>query len=96
MMKNKLKKISDVCKIIFGYGIMITLFAGGLTLFAYIAAFIIGGDTAAIICEITYKHVIPVIIYISTVMVLFGLLTMYLAGEFALTVGSKKKKSEEK
>ena len=95
-MKNILKKISDVCKIIFGYGIMIALFVGGLTLFAYIAALIIGGDTAAIICEITYKRVIPVIIYISTVMVLFGLLSMYLAGEFALTASSKKKNANGK
>ena len=90
-MKEKLKKISEVCKMIFGYGIMITLFAGGLTLFAYIAALIIGGDTATIICDFTYKKIIPIIIYISTVMVLFGLISMYLAGEFALTVSNKKK-----
>ena len=43
-MKEKLKKISNVCKIIFGYGIMITLFVGGLTFFGYIAALIIGGE----------------------------------------------------
>ena len=39
-MKATLKKISDVCKIIFGYGIMIVLFAGGLTFFGYVAALI--------------------------------------------------------
>ena len=95
-MKEKLKKISEVCKIIFGYAIMITLFAGGLTLFAYIAALIIGGDTAAVICDITYNKIIPVIIYTSTVAVLFGLLAMYLAGEFALTASSKKKSAGSK
>ena len=90
-MKEMLKKLSDKLKIVFGYGIMITLFVGGLTFFGYLAALIIGGDTAALICEIIYKKIIPVIIYISTIMVLFGLLTMYLAGEKALTPSSPKK-----
>ena len=93
-MKEKLKKLSDRLKIIFGYGIMITLFVGGLTFFGYLAALVIGGDTAALICEIIYKKIIPVMIYISTVMVLFGLLTMYLAGEMALTSSKRKKSSK--
>lgn len=84
-MKNKLKKISDFLKVVFGYGIMITLFVGGLTFIGYLVALIIGGDIAAQICEVIYKRIIPVMIYVSTVMVLFGLLTMYLAGEKALT-----------
>ena len=40
-MKETLKKISDVFKLIFGYGIMIVLFAGGLTFFGYVIALII-------------------------------------------------------
>ena len=86
-MKATLKKISDVFKIIFGYGIMIVLFAGGLTFFGYVAALIIGGETAAAVCTWIYKSFIPVIIYASTVLILFGLLTMYLAGEKALVPG---------
>ena len=84
-MKDLMKKISEKLKIVFGYGIMLTLFVGGLTFFGYLAALIIGGDTAALICEVIYKKIVPVMIYVSTIMVLFGLLTMYLAGEFALT-----------
>ena len=95
-MKEKLKKISEVCKLIFGYGIMICLFAGGLTFFGYLVALIVGGDVAAAICEFIYKKLMPIIIYASTGLVLFGLLTMYLAGEQALTSGKKKKKTEEK
>ena len=49
-MKEFCKKISAVLKTIFGYGIMISLFAGGLTFFGYVAALIIGGDAAAAIC----------------------------------------------
>lgn len=88
-MKETLKKISDVCKLIFGYGIMITLFAGGLTFFGYIAALIVGGKTATNICIWIYKSFIPVIIYASTILILFGLVTMYMAGEKALTPGKK-------
>lgn len=94
-MKEKMKKISDKLKVVFGYGIMLTLFVGGLTFFGYLAALIIGGDIAALICEFIYKKIIPVMIYISTIMVLFGLLTMYLAGEKALTPSNPKEKYKQ-
>ena len=93
-MKETLKKVSDVCKLIFGYGIMIVLFAGGLTFFGYLAALFIGGETATAICTWIYKSFVPVIIYASTILILFGLVSMYLAGEKALTP-DKKKAAEE-
>lgn len=89
-MKEILKKISNVLKTIFGYGIMICLFAGGLTFFGYMAALFIGGETAAAICTFIYKTIIPIIIRASTIMVLLGLVSMYLAGEVALTANKKK------
>ena len=95
-MKETLKKISDVCKIIFGYGIEIVLFAGGLTFFGYLAALFIGGETATNICTCIYKSFVPVIIYTSTVLILFGLLSMYLAGEKALTPETHNKKKDNK
>lgn len=93
-MKEMLKKVSDVFKLIFGYGIMIVLFAGGLTFFGYVIALIIGGETATNICTWIYKSFIPVIIYACTILILFGLLTMYLAGEKALTPGKKNMEHE--
>lgn len=90
-MKEKMKKVSEVCKMIFGYGIMIMLFAGGMTFFGYVAALVIGGDTAAVICEWIYKKVIPVIVYSTSCLVLFGLVSMYLGGEMALTTSSGNK-----
>ena len=89
-MKNTLKKISDVCKLIFGYGIMIVLFVGGLTFFGYLAALIIGGGAAEAICTFIYKQIVPIMIYVTTILILFGLLTMYLAGEKALTPEKRK------
>jgi len=90
-MKNVLKKIGSVLKTVFGYGIMICLFAGGLSFFGYVAALIIGGDTAAAICTFLSKTYLPTVIYTSSVMVLLGLLSMYLSSEKALTVEKEKK-----
>lgn len=94
-MKNFCKKLSDILKIVFGYGIMIDLFAGGLTFFGYVVALIIGGNTATTICDFIYNQIIPVIIYSSVIMVLLGLVAMYLAGEKALTPEKKHAKKHE-
>ena len=94
-MKNVCKKIASVLKTIFGYGIMIALFGGGLTFFGYVAALIIGGDTAATICAFIKDKILPVIIYISTTMVILGLISMYLNGETALTPDKKKSSKHE-
>ena len=88
-MKAFCKKVSDILKTIFGWGIMLCLFSGGLTFFGFVAALIIGGNTATAICAFLYKDLFPVIIYVSVIMVLLGLLAMYLAGEVALTPGKK-------
>ena len=90
-MGEMMKKISDICKLIFGYGIMIVVFAGGLTFFGYLAALFIGGETAALICHVIYKQILPVIIYATSCLVLFGLVSMYLAGEKSLTSSSGNK-----
>ncbi len=93
-MREKLKKISDVFKLIFGYGIMIVLFLGGLTFFGYLAALFIGGETATNMCTWIYKSFIPVLIRATTILILFGLVTMYLGGEKALTPGKKNMHEE--
>lgn len=102
-MKETLKKISNVCKTIFGYGIMISLFGGGLTFFGYIVALILGGDTAVAICDFMKTYITPNAILLSTIMILFGIFAMYLAGELALTPTKREKngnpskeKTEEK
>ena len=93
-MKEKCRKISGVFKLIFGYGIMIVLFSGGLTFFGYLAALIIGGEKATAICSWIYESFLPVLIYTTTILILFGLLTMYLAGEKALVPGRRHSQHE--
>ena len=91
--KEICKKIADVLSIVFGYGILIALIAGGLTFFGFMAALIIGGDTATLICTFIKDSIIPIVIKISTIMVLLGIFIMYLRGEVALT-SSKKESSK--
>lgn len=79
------EKICNVLQFIFGWGIFISLFVGGLTFIAYLVALIIGGDLAQNICYIVYKKIIPILIYISTVSVVIGLMKMYINGEVALS-----------
>lgn len=94
-MKNVLQKIASVLKTIFGYGIMITLFVGGITFFGYIIAMFIGGETATAICVFIYEKVYKVIIYTSTSMILLGIVSMYLSNEKALTAENKKNSKEK-
>ena len=94
-MKEFCKKLSAVLKTIFGYGIMIALFVGGMTFFGYVAALIIGGETATLICTFMYRKIVPVIIYLSVSMVLLGLVAMYLNGEVALIPEKKHAKKHE-
>ncbi len=93
--KDICNKISDVIRVIFGYGITISLFAGGITFFGFIAALIIGGETATEICVFISKKIIPVIIYTSTISVVLGIIAMYLKGEVALTSNKKKAAKHE-
>jgi len=90
-MNSIIKKFSYLLKIVFGYGIMICLFAGGFTFFGYVAALIIGGSAAASVCTFIYDKFFPSIIYISSVLVLIGLFTMYLDGEKSLVPKKSKK-----
>ena len=101
---NKIKQLFDpvlkdflvVCKTLFGYSVTLTLLGGGLTMLAYVVALIVGGDTAAKICEVTYKQVWPIIIMIANITILLGLLAMYINGDKALSPSEKKKKLTKK
>ena len=94
-MKKTCKRISDILKTIFGYGIMISLFVGGLTFFGYVVALFIGGNVATAICDFIYNNILPAIVYLAVIMVLLGLIAMYLAGEVALTSSKKQKQNHQ-
>lgn len=64
--------------IIYGYGIMLALFIGGLSFPGYLYAFWAGGDTAEIICTFIYKTLYPEIVYCTSVIVLIGIVKNYM------------------
>ncbi|MBR4724999.1 MAG: hypothetical protein K6G45_03185 [Lachnospiraceae bacterium] len=70
-----------ILKTVFGIGILICLLVGGLSFFGYLAALIIGGETAGAICTFIYKTMYPVLVLISTSMILVGVLKLYVCGE---------------
>lgn len=84
-MKEKMRKLSTVIKKLVGYGIVATLFSGGFIFFAYVIALILGGDVAALICDVVSNRIVPILIYVSNICVVLGLIAMYMAGEKALT-----------
>lgn len=86
-----MKKVADVLLTIFAVGILLTLFAGGLTAVGYVAALIIGGERATALCVFLHKQCFPWIIKITTVSAAFGLVAMYLKKTKALSMNDNQK-----
>ncbi len=84
-------KIAEIMGYIYGVGIMIALFVGALTFIGYLVALFIGGESATQICVFIYKKVYPVLFSFSSVVVLFGLVKMYVAGEKSMASNKKYK-----
>lgn len=90
---EKMKKIAAFMKTVFGYGMLAVLGSGVLMFLGYLTALIIGGEIAAVICEFIYKQAVPVVIYATSLLMLFGLLAMYLSGEAKNSPKKQKPKS---
>ena len=91
-----MKKVSKVFLNIFSVGVLLTLFAGALSLAGYIAALIIGGESATELCAFIYKTFFPWVIRICSIAVGFGLIGMYLDRKKALVVNAQDDYNEEK
>lgn len=87
------QKISGVLGTVYGIGILIALFVGGLSFLGYVAAFIIGGETATAICVSIYKTGYPILFYFSSSTVLLGLIKMYVAGEKSMVPTKRQPKT---
>ncbi|MCQ2429219.1 MAG: hypothetical protein MJ192_02700 [Clostridia bacterium] len=84
-----MSKVSSVLLSVFAIGILICLFAGGLSLLGYAAAMIIGGDTAAAVCSFVLKSYLPVVIKTTSAVTGVGLIGMYLTKQKELTVNNE-------
>lgn len=83
-------KLSKVLLTCFSIGVLVTLFAGALAFFGYIAALFIGGETATELCVFIHKTYFPWVIQVCSVAVGLGLIGMYLGKMQALSFGKKK------
>lgn len=86
-----MNKLADILKKIYGYGMVIALLGGGATVLGYMAALLIGGETATAICAFIYKKLFLWLIIGTDIIVLIGLAAMYLAKEKSMTLETKKK-----
>ena len=77
---------------LFGFGVTLSLFAGGLSVLIYIAAFFVGVENAEIICSFVQKQLYPYIIQIAVISAGLGLISMYLSGSKPLSISKKKEK----
>lgn len=89
-MKEIRMKMAKFMAYLYGTGIAVSFFAGALSFLGYLAAIVIGGQTAADICVFIYKKVYPVLFYLSSVSVILGMVKMYLAGEKTMRPTKRK------
>lgn len=87
-----MKKISNILLKIFSIGALLTLFAGALAFFGFIAALIIGGENATAICVFIHKTYFPYVIRLCAISVGFGLIGMYFGKKRALSMDQQKSK----
>jgi len=90
-----MKKVSSIFLYIFAVGVILAVLAGALSLLGYVAAMIIGGETAANICNFIYSQYFPMVIRIGSISVGFGLLGMYLQKMKALSMNDQNNGAEK-
>ena len=89
-----MKKVSKVFLTIFSIGALLTLLAGALAFFGFVAALIIGGETATQICVFIHKTYFPYVIQVCSVAVGFGLIGMYLGKLKSLSMNDGNQSSK--
>lgn len=95
-MKTFVEKITKIIQFVFGYGVLLVLFVGGFSALGYLAAIIIGGDTAVAICDFIYKTLYPVLVNFSTGLIFLGLIKLYLGKDASFGLAKKKKEAVNK
>ena len=86
-----MKKFSNILLKIFAYGIIVCLFAGGLSLVGYLVGLAIGGAVAADLCALIFKTYLPWVIKFTSIFAGIGLIGMYLSKQRALVADNNNK-----
>ncbi len=91
----KREKITEILNTVFGWGIFATLVAGGLSFFGFLAAVMIGGESAAALAVFIQKQYFPVVIKVASIIIGIGLIAMYSGKIQALSLTADKKDADE-
>lgn len=87
-----MKKLNNIILKTFSIGVVLCLFAGGLSVLGYIVAMMLGGEKAGMLCEFIFTQYLPWVIRLTSAFSGIGLIGMYLSKEKALTVKAEKRK----
>ena len=91
------KKAASLMEKIFGWGILLTLLAGGLAFLGYLAALAAGGGENGAgmrIALFIQKEYFPVVIVCAAISAAIGLLSLYLNGWEGLSLKGKQDEGE--
>jgi len=92
------KKLAEITSVLFGWGVYIGLFAGGLAALGYAIALIIGGgpgEAGYALARFIQRTYFPFLVRIVSVSVMLGLVSMYLSGQKALTMVTDKEEANK-
>ena len=93
-----MQKAAEIASKIFGWGVCLCLFAGGLAAIGYIAALILGGGDGGAgftLARFIQQKYFPIVIRIATASVITGLIAMYLSGQKALSLVTDKEEADQ-
>jgi len=85
-----MKNLGDFLLRVFAVGILLSLFAGGLSFIGYLVALALGGETAEMLCVFIFKSYLPWVIKLTSIFTMCGLAGMYLTKRKALTANVKQ------
>ena len=93
-----MKKAAEITSKIFGWGVTLCLFAGGLAAIGYIIALILGGGEGGAgftLARFIQQKYFPIVIRIVSAAIMVGLVSMYLSGQQALSLKSDKEEADK-
>ena len=77
----KRQKTISILTSVFYVGLICCLVYGLVLLVGFLAAIVVGGNFAIVLCALMADYFLPILYIIGTVLAMLGIVRMYLAGE---------------